>query len=137
MILFGDSAGWLALYDERDKYHLAARQSFNALLDQPVTFLVTDYVIAETLTLMQGRLGHRKTVAFGEWLLSAPQVQQVRLDVDLWNEAWHLLKKYDDKEFSFTDCASFAVMRRERLVDAFTFDHHFEQMGFRLWPGGK
>jgi len=20
------------------------------------------------------------------------------------------------------------------LIDAFTFDHHFEQMGFRLWP---
>ena len=125
------------MYDDRDKYHLAAKRSFNTLLDQHVAFLATDYVIAETLTLMQGRLGHRKAVAFGEWLLNAPQVQQVQLDVDLWNEAWHLFEKYDDKEFSFTDCTSFAVMRRERLVDAFTFDHRFEQMGFRLWPGGK
>jgi predicted nucleic acid-binding protein len=98
---------------------------------------VTDYVIAETLTLMLARLGHRKTVTFGEWLLNAPQVQQVRPDVDLWNEAWHLFKEYDDKDFSFTDCTSFAVMRREHLADAFTFDHHFTQMGFRLWPGGK
>ena len=121
MILFGDSAGWLAMYDERDKYHLAAKQSFSALLAQPVTFLVTDYVIAETLTLMQGRLGHRKTVAFGEWLLKAPQVQQVRLDVDLWNEAWYLFKKYDDKEFSFTDCASFVVMRRDTYLNALVF----------------
>ena len=137
MILFGDSSGWLAMYDERDKYHLAARRSFSALLNQPVTFLVTDYVIAETLTLMQGRLGHRKTVAFGEWLLSAPQVEQVRLDADLWNEAWHLFMQYDDQGFSFIDCASFVVMRRERLVDAYTFDRHFEQLGFRLWPGGK
>jgi predicted nucleic acid-binding protein len=137
MILFGDSAGWLAMYDERDQYHLIAKRAFSALLDQQVSFLVTDYIIAETLTLMQGRLGHRKTVSFGEWLLSAPQVRQVRLDVDLWNEAWQLFKKYDDKEFSFTDCASFVVMRREHLVDAFTFDHHFTQMGFRLWPGGK
>ena len=135
MILFGDSAGWLAMYDVRDKYHLAAYRSFHALLDQRVSFLVTDFVIAETLTLMQGRLGHRKTVEFGEWLLNAPQVQQVRLDIDLWNEAWHLFKKYDDKEFSFTDCTSFVVMRREHVVDAFTFDHHFTQMGFRLWPG--
>jgi predicted nucleic acid-binding protein len=125
------------MYDDRDKYHLAAKRSFSTLLDQSVAFLVTDYIIAETLTLMQGRLGHRKTVAFGEWLLNAPQVQQARLDVDLWNDAWHLFKKYDDKAFSFTDCASFVVMRRERLVDAFTFDHHFTQMGFRLWPGGK
>ena len=137
MILFGDSAGWLAMYDEQDKYHPAAKRSFDALLEQHVSFLVTDYVIAETLTLMLGRLGHRKAVAFGEWLLNTPLIQQARLDADLWNEAWYLFKKYDDKEFSFTDCTSFVVMRRERVVDAFTFDHHFAQMGFRLWPGGK
>ncbi len=137
MILFGDSGGWLAMYDVKDKYHLAAKRSFDTLLEQRVSFLVTDYVIAETLTLMRGRLGHRKTVAFGEWLLNAPLVQQVRLDVDLWNEAWHLFKKYDDKDLSFVDCASFVAMRRQRVVDAFTFDRHFAQMGFRLWPGGK
>ena len=41
---------------------------------------------------------------------------------------------YDDKDFSFTDCTSFVMMRRLKIVDAFTADHHFEQMGFRLWP---
>ncbi|MBP7687172.1 MAG: PIN domain-containing protein [Thermoflexales bacterium] len=137
MIIFGDSAGWLAAYDERDKYHAAASRVFARLIDQPVSFVVTDYVIAETLTLMLGRLGHRKAVAFGEWLLTSPQVRQIRLDVDLWTDAWRLFKKYDDKEFSFVDCASFVVMRREHLIDAFTFDRHFEQMGFRLWPGLK
>jgi predicted nucleic acid-binding protein len=135
MILFGDSAGWLAAYDERDKYHPVASRAFQWLLNQPVSFVVTDYVIAETMTLMLGRLGHRKAVAFGEWLLSSTQVTQIRLDIDLWNEAWQLFKKYDDKEFSFVDCASFVVMRREHLVDAFTFDRHFAQIGFRLWPG--
>ena len=137
MIIFGDSAGWLAAYDERDKYHAIASRVFARLIDQPVSFVVTDYVIAETLTLMLGRLGHRKAVAFGEWLLTSPQVRQIRLDVDLWADAWQLFKKYDDKEFSFVDCASFVVMRREHLIDAFTFDRHFEQMGFRLWPGMK
>jgi predicted nucleic acid-binding protein len=137
MIIFGDSAGWLAAYDARDKYHAAASQVFQMLIDQPVTFVVTDYVIAETLTLMLGRLGHRKAVAFGEWLMNSQQVRQIRVDLDLWEDAWQLFKKYDDKDFSFVDCASFIVMRREHVVDAFTFDRHFEQMGFRLWPGMK
>ena len=73
----------------------------------------------------------------GDWLLSSPRVRLIRADIDLWSETWRLFKRYDDKEFSFVDCLCFVVMRRERLVDAFTFDHHFEQMGFRLWPGGK
>ncbi|MBI5054401.1 MAG: type II toxin-antitoxin system VapC family toxin, partial [Chloroflexi bacterium] len=41
---------------------------------------------------------------------------------------------YNDKQYSFTDCTSFVVMQKRKLRDAFTFDHHFEQMGFRLWP---
>jgi predicted nucleic acid-binding protein len=35
-----------------------------------------------------------------------------------------------DKEWSLTDCITFAVMAREGLTDALTGDHHFEQAGF-------
>jgi predicted nucleic acid-binding protein len=36
-----------------------------------------------------------------------------------------------DKEWSVVDCISFEVMKRRRLHDALTADHHFEQAGFR------
>ena len=32
-----------------------------------------------------------------------------------------------DKHWSFTDCTSFVVMRRLRLREALTTDHHFQQ----------
>ncbi len=137
MNLFADSSAWIALYDENDKYHAQAQQAFRRLLDQSVVFLVTDYIIAETATMVLYRAGHARAVRFGEWALRSANVRQIRVDNALWNEAWHLFKKYDDKDFSFIDCASFVAMRRQRVVDAFTFDRHFAQMGFRLWPGGK
>jgi hypothetical protein len=62
-------------------------------------------------------------------------VRLARVGVAEWEEAWRLFQQYDDKSFSFTDCTSFILMRRLKLRDAFTFDHHFAQMGFRLWPG--
>jgi predicted nucleic acid-binding protein len=137
MKLLIDSAALLALYDRGDKYHLRAKRAFQSLSEEKVTFIVTDYLVAEATTLILGRAGHLQAVICGDWLLNLPRVRLLRVEVDVWNEAWQLFKKYDDKEFSFVDCASFIVMRREHLVDAFTFDRHFEQMGFRLWPGLK
>jgi hypothetical protein len=42
-----------------------------------------------------------------------------------------LFSRRPDKEWSLTDCTSFVVMQQERLTDALTTDHHFEQAGFR------
>ncbi len=41
---------------------------------------------------------------------------------------------YRDKEFSFTDCCSFVLMRELRIRRALTLDHHFLQMGFEVIP---
>lgn len=39
------------------------------------------------------------------------------------------------KEFSFTDCTTFAVMERLKIPAAFTFDEHFRQYGrFKVYP---
>ncbi len=49
---------------------------------------------------------------------------------ELLNTGWTLYEERAHKEWGLTDCTSFVVMSRERVVQAFTFDHHFEQAGF-------
>jgi len=39
-----------------------------------------------------------------------------------------------DKQWSFTDCVSYVVMKQNEIEEAFAFDHHFEQMGFVRRP---
>jgi predicted nucleic acid-binding protein len=132
--LFADTAGWLSFYDRRERAHPAIRRAFEKLQQQRALIYVTDYVLDETLTMLRVRLGHAAAVACGRALLRSPTVRMVHIDEQLWAEAWQLFQMYDDKDFSFTDCTSFAVMRQHKLIDAFTVDHHFAQMGFRLWP---
>ena len=42
------------------------------------------------------------------------------------------MPKYADQRVTFTDCVSFAIMRRRRIRTAFTFDRHFEARGFEV-----
>ena len=134
MKILVDTAAWYALYDRRSMQHLAAEGVFADLVNQRVTLFVTDYIFEETLTLLLGRLGHKTAVACGEWILGSSIVKLLRINTSQWDAAWDMFRRYDDKDFSFTDCTSFVVMRQQKLIDAFTFDHHFEQMGFRMWP---
>src|SRR5881396_4089497 len=42
--------------------------------------------------------------------------------------------RWKDKDFSFTDCTSFVVMRELGQRRALTTDHHFAQAGFEMVP---
>ena len=45
-----------------------------------------------------------------------------------------LFFRYRDKDFSFTDCCSFVVMRELRIRRVLTLDQHFRLMGFEVVP---
>ncbi len=135
MRLFVDSSAWTALFNPRDKYFSQARQAMQSIAGQDAEFVTTDYVLDETLTNLQSGYGHNVAEDFGVWVLQKKNIHIERITEAIWNAAWAMFQQYDDKDFSFTDCTSFVVMRQLKLREAFTFDHHFEQMGFRLWPG--
>jgi len=48
--------------------------------------------------------------------------------------AQQILFQYTDKDFSFADAISFAVMERLDIRRAFTFDRDFAQYGFTVLP---
>ena len=49
-------------------------------------------------------------------------------------KAWEIFLKFKDKEFSYTDCTSFALMQRLQIDTAYSFDSHFKIMKFQVLP---
>ena len=94
--------------------------------------LTTDMVFAEIVTFFNARGLHSKAVEVGGRLLASQLVEIVAVTAELRNEAWSMFKRHADKSYSLTDCASFVLMRKRRVIRALSFDDHFAQAGLSL-----
>jgi len=130
--IFADANGWIALNSKRDQLHSTAVKINKELLQSGYRYVTTNFVLDETYTGLLTKVGHFAAVDFGEKIRAARTVQLIHITEAIEEEAWNLFKRYSDKDFSFTDCTSFVVMRQLNLQEVFTNDHHFEQMGFAV-----
>ena len=64
----------------------------------------------------------------------AGNVEIVHLSSELFNRGLTLYKKYQDKDWGLVDCISFVVMKEAEIHAALTFDRHFVQAGFQIFP---
>lgn len=124
----------MACADRSDPAHAKSVACRDARLRAGAVLLTTDYVIDETLTLLRLRLGLPAARAWWQRVSSSRRLVAVPVDPELRESAFSWFFRYDDKEFSFTDCTSFALMTRENLREALTTDRHFRQAGFEMLP---
>ena len=133
MRLFVDTSAWVALNDLKDQHHAVAVEKLARIRSEKVELVTSDYILDETLTLIRMRTFHQAAIAFGDALLKSGVASMVTISDEVRSAAFVLFRKYDDKDLSFTDCTSFALMKRLKVQTAFTFDGHFQQVGFMIW----
>lgn len=128
--VFVDTSAWYALIDKDDAHHEAAWELFPALLTNFEGLTTSNHVIGEAYTLVSSSLGHRKAWEFMKLVSESRRLERLFTPENLEKEAYALLRKYADQDFSFVDATSFIWMRVLKLRDAFAFDRHFRVMGF-------
>ncbi len=92
--------------------------------------VTSNHVRGETWTLLRRRRGHRSAVAFLDLLERSPRVRVEHVSRDLEREALDWLRRRDEREYSFVDATSFALMRSLRIEEAFAFNGDFAAAGF-------
>jgi hypothetical protein len=132
--LFVDTAGWMACADAADPVHGPACAARDEALGAGRLLVTTDYVVDETLTLIRMRLGIASAEAWWAQVEGSSRVRHEAIDALRADKARAVMFRHRDKDYSFTDCTSFVVMKELRLKDALTADRHFRQMGFRIAP---
>jgi len=126
-----DTSAFYALADRGDTLHQTAVAIANRLAEERARLFTTTFVLAETQALLLNRLGRaRATQTLRE--IRRSSVTVVRPTVRDEDRAWAIIEGFDDKDFSFTDAASFVVMARLGIDAAFAFDRDFTRYGLTV-----
>ncbi len=128
-MVFFDTSVAVALFLEKDRNHEEAKSLVQKAIRKRQILLITDYIFDETITTMLTRAGHSDAVKSGKFLLESSIVKIIYLDTDLKLRVWEYFKRHKDKNYSFTDCTSFVLMKEMRLRHYIAFDEHFRQAG--------
>jgi predicted nucleic acid-binding protein len=131
-MIFVDTSAIYAWADTADPHHATAVGRLQALLDAGEELLTHNYVLVESIALLQVRLGvpaaaklARDSAAFLiEWV-----------DEELHASGIRALERSKRRRVSLVDHISFLVMKRRKVMTAFAFDPDFSSAGFRLLEG--
>jgi len=132
--LFVDTAGWVACADAADPAHQQAAAARDSWLETGGVLVTSDYVADETLTFLRLRLNLAAAETWWRQVEGSSRLRWECVSLARADKARNLFFRYHDKDFSFTDCTSFVVMRELKLREALTTDHHFTQAGFIALP---
>ena len=104
---------------------------FQGLLAAGEDLVTHNYVLVESMALIQHRLGLAAALKFAK---DSEAFEIEWVDHDVHQEAVRLLAR-SGRRISFVDQVSFLVMRRRDVDAALAFDNGFESAGFHLYEG--
>jgi predicted nucleic acid-binding protein len=128
-LVFADTIGLLAQWDESDQWHDAAISALNELLSSRSQLVTTTYVLLECGNAA-ARRPYRDAVIDLRHRLE--QYRQLIAPTDgEWQLAWQAYERREAAQAGIVDHVSFQDMRRLNIQEAFTNDRHFAAAGFQ------
>ena len=129
---FVDTSFFKAYIDINDDFHPQALQIFQKLKQTKAQLITSNYILDETFTVIRSKCGLETAKQFKEILEQSDlNLKITRVIVTDEVNAWNFFLN-DWSKLSFTDCVSFATMKRLNIKTALTFDNHFKRAGFKI-----
>lgn len=133
-MIFVDTGAFIARHIARDQYHASATKFWAELAAARRPCCTSNLVLAEAFTLLGRVAGNAFAAERARNVYASRIIHILRPDEPIEVEALVSFAKLADQGVSFTDCTSFALMKKNRIRQVFGFDRHFAQAGFTLVP---
>ncbi len=126
-VYFADTSFWIALSSQRDQYHGRAIAWSRFVVQTKSAIVTTEAILWEWLNAFSHASTRRLAAEGYRRCHLDPSIEVVAFQAELIDSAVELYRTRPDKNWSLTDCLSFAVMEQRQLTEALTTDRHFEQ----------
>lgn len=133
-ICFVDSSALIARFNRRDQWHARSVAIWKEWAKSPPPVVTSNAVVVETIDFFAYRHGAALAAKVAERMFASRLMRIVRSEPEDDSGALAILGKFGDQDVSYTDCLSFAIMKRLKIQRVFGFDRHFAVAGFELWP---
>jgi uncharacterized protein len=127
-VIFVDTSFWVALRLARDPRHELARELLE--LHGRSRLVTSNHVRGETWAFVARRAWHAAAVRFLDQLERSRLASVVFVSEELERQALRWLRRHDERDYSFVDATSFALMRSLKIREALAFDGDFAAAGF-------
>ena len=132
MNVFVDSSALFAVLNAEDPNHKKAFEMWRRFLAEDTVLVTTNYVLVETVAVVQRRFGMEAVRTFQNDIVPALTILWIDKAV---HQAGALgMIAAGSRTLSLVDCVSFHVMRQHGITAAFAFDQHFEEQVFNCNP---
>jgi predicted nucleic acid-binding protein len=129
-LIYVDTSAFYALMDRADHYHQSAKALWPFLLEDAISLRTSNYVVSETLNLIQNRLGFKAACVWYKDILGILDVHWV--DQAIHQRAYELWMSLGRHKYSLVDCISYVIMHRNDIETVFSFKSRFAKQGFQL-----
>ncbi len=130
--VFVDSGAWIALALSRDPLHAQAREQWDLLRAAGARLHTSVPVVIETFTFLDRNANRDVALAWKDSVARPGTLNILPCDLRDLQRSWEYFRRADLHRLSAVDATSFAIMKRARIRLAYTFDHHFAVVGFRM-----
>ena len=119
-----DTSALIAFFVKIELHHKTAKDYVAKHLSQE--WIVLETVFDETVTWFRARISSQASIQVGEVL----RIEHKYLHLSDYDDdaVWEAFKKYDDKQWSYTDCSLLVMSQRLSIPNVFAFDDHIRQM---------
>ncbi len=125
-MIFIDASAYLSSLLPKDPNFKKAVKIFKSICESKERLVTSYAILGEILTVSSQRYDRQAGIKFVREIISGP-TQVILEDSDLIEESFKIFQNIKDKNVSWVDCYTFAIIDHYKIEKVFSFDRDFKR----------